>query len=481
MENLRKSGRLLSVNWQDGMMIKSVHFNEQEEYFDNLARWIIKNNPVFYGLTRPADLSANSFDVRIDHDGQNWVVVLSRCYGFTASGKIIQVDGDSNGGVKTESIPPGGSGSAPVYIYASGQKSNMGIPAEGNLSTRYPYRSFDYRLIIGEVVDIDPADCLKIGEIVFSQNKPDLSVDYIPPCSAIGAHPALSDYCHRIKGILTQARQSTLTGYRAFTAASQGEGGKFGPEHRLFQDILAALSVKLGSMLKVHPRPDLPASPYHLFAYYREIFGMVESMLETYGEAADMLKKKYADNGLYVRFMEALTAFTNTRYNHQEIGPQIKSLILLMNDFVEFINLITDLAGVLPQTGKLLHYRQKDYMLQAFGSIETQPEREGLTIKVIGLSNITTRDIIATIKKDLFSGVDYRYIMVKVGVNENDTPGRMDPVYVDAETSPDNLILKPMEDLKSQSLNVINLNLRGNFNPQALSGIRSENLAVYVY
>ncbi|UCC80459.1 MAG: hypothetical protein JSW64_03595 [Candidatus Zixiibacteriota bacterium] len=481
MENLRKSGKLLSVNWQDGMMIKSIHFNEQEEYFDNLTRWAIRNNPVFYGLTRPADMSAPSFDLRIDHDGQNWVVVLSRCYGITASGKIIQVDGESEEGVKTEPIITGGSGSIPVYIYASGLKKNIGMPAEGNLSTKYPYKCFDYRLIVGEAADIDPADCLKIGEIIFSQEKPDLSLDFIPPCSIIGAHPALSDYCHRTKGILTQARQGALNGYKAFVAASQGEGGRFGPEHTLFQDILSELSIKLGSVLKIHPRPDLPVSPYHFVLYYKEILGTVESMLETYGDAAGMLKKKYAENELYIKFMEGLTAFTNTRYNHQEIGPTVKSLILLMNNFVEFINLITDLAGVLPQAGKVLHYRQKDYMLQSFSSLDTQPERDGLTIKIMGLNNIVTRDIIATIKKDLFSGVDYRYIMVKVGINENDTPGRMDPVYVDAESSPENLILKPMEDLKSQSLNVVNLNLRGNFNPQALSSVNSENLAIYVY
>jgi hypothetical protein len=481
MESLKKTGKLLSVNWQDGMMIKSMHFNEQEEYFDNLARWAVRNNPVFYGITRPADMSAPSFDIRIDHDGQTWVVVLSKCYGFTASGKIIQIDGESEDGVKTGPIISNGSDKMPVYIYATGLKKNIGIPTEGDLSTRYPYRTFEYRLIVGEAADIDPADCLKIGEIVFSQGNPDLSADFIPPCSVIGAHPALSDYCHRIKGILTQARQSALNGYKAFVAASLGEGGKFGPEHTLFQAILSELSIKLGSMLKVHPRPDLPISPYCLFLYYQEILATVESMLETYSDAAGTLKKKYAGNELYGNFMEGLTAFTGRRYNHQEIGPIIKSLVLLMNDFVEFLNLIADLAGILPQAGKLLHYRQKDYMLQSFGSISTRPEREGLTIKITGLNNIVTRDIIATIKKDLFSGVDYRYIMVKVGVNENDTPGGMDPVFVDADSSPDNLILKPMEDLKNQSLNVINLNLRGNFNAQVLSSVDSENLAVYVY
>lgn len=478
---MRKYGKLLSVNWQDGMMIKSMHFNEQEEYFDNLTRWVIRNNPVFYGLTRSADISAPSFDLRIDHDGQNWVLVLSRCYGFTASGKIIQIEGESEDGVKTEPITVGGPDNVPIYIHASGLKKNTGMPAEGGLSTRYPYRCFDYSLIVGEAADIDPANCLKIGELVFSQDKPDLSPDFIPPCAIIGAHPVLSDYCHRIKGVLTQARQGALNGYKAFITASQGEGGKYGPEHTLFQVILSELSVKLGAMLKVHPRPDLPVSPYQFILYYKEILGTVESMLETYGDAASTLKKKYAENELYIKFMDGLTTFANTRYNHQEIGPMVKSLILLMNDFVEFINLITDLAGVLPQTGKVLQYRQKDYMLQSFSSVDTQPERDGLTIKITGLNNIVTRDIIATIKKDLFSGADYRYIMVKVGVNENDTPGRMDPVYVDAESSPDNLILKPMEDLKSQSLNVINLNLRGNFNPQALSGVNSENLAVYVY
>jgi hypothetical protein len=481
MENLKKTGKLLSVNWQDGMMIKSMHFNEQEEYFDNLARWVLNNNPVFYGLTRPADMSAPSFDLRIDHDGQNWVVVLSRCFGFSPSGKLIQIDGESGEGVKTSTIKVGGAESIPVYINASGLKKNIGMPAEGSLSTRYPYRCFEYRLIVGEAADIDPADCLKVAEIIFSQDKPELSVDFIPPCSVIGAHPTLADYCHRLKGILAQARQSSLSGYKAFLAASQAEGGKFGSEHTLFQDILSGLSIKLGSMLKAHPEPELPISPYYLILYYKEILGTVESMLETYDDAAGMLKKKYADNDLYVKFTGELMEFSGARYNHQEIGPMIKSLVLLMNDLVEFINLITDLAGALPQAGKLLHYRQKDYMLQLFGSVSTQPERDGLTIRIAGFDNIVARDIIATIKKDLFSSVDYRYIMVKVGLNENDTPGRMDPVFVDAESSPHNLILKPMDDLRSDSLDVINLNLRGNFNPQDLSKLSAENLAVYIY
>jgi hypothetical protein len=481
MENLKKSGKLLSVNWQDGMMIKSVHFDEQEEYFENLSRWTLKNNPVFYGLTRPADMSAPSFDVRIDHDGQDWVVVVSKCIGFTASGKIIQIDEESEDGVKTAKIKPEGSDVMPVYVHASGLKRNIGTPTERSLSTRHPYRCFDYRLIVGEAADVDPADCLKVAEIIFSQDRPALSVDYIPPCSVIGAHPTLSDYCYRIKGILAQVCQSTLNGYKAFVAASQASGGKFVPEHALFQDILSGLSIRLGSMLKAHPEPDLPISPYYLVTYYKEILGTVESMLETYGDAAGLLKKKHAENDLYNRFLGGLTEFTGGRYNHQEVGPAIKSLVLLMNDFVEFINLITDLAGVLPQAGKLLHYRQKDYVLQSIGTISTQPERDGLTIRIEGFDNIVARDIIATIKKDLFSGVDYRYIMVKVGINENDTPGRMDAVYVDAEFSPDRLILKPMDDLKSGSLNIVNLNLRGNFNPQDLAKLNAENLAIYVY
>jgi hypothetical protein len=225
MGNLKKTGKLLSVNWQDGMMVKSAHFDEQEEYFEDLARWTLRNNPVFYGLTRPADMSAPSFDVRVDHDGQNWVVVLSRCFGFTASGRMIQIDGESDDGVKTAEITSEGPNITPVYVHATGLKKKIGMPAEKSLSTRHPYRCFEYRLIVGEAADVDPADCLKIAEIVSSQDKPGLSMDFIPPCSVIGAHPTLSDYCYRIKGILTQACQSALSGYRAFIAASQAAGG----------------------------------------------------------------------------------------------------------------------------------------------------------------------------------------------------------------------------------------------------------------
>jgi len=481
MEKFKKSGRLISVNWQDGMLIKSGHFDEQEEYFENLNYWTIKNSLAFYGLTRPAEISGHTFNVRIDHDGQNWVVILAQCYAFTASGKIIQIDSEFDNSVKTGPVKSTGAPVIPVYVHASGLKVNFGTPSSTEMAARHPYRCFDYRLIVGELVDVDPADCLKIAEIVIDNGNPQLSADFIPPCATIGAHPVLSDYCFRIKGVLTQVRQSALNGYQAFHTAAQGEGSKFGQEHRIFQDMLSSLSIKLGAMLKVHPRPDLPISSYRLFTYYQEIFGTFESMLETYSDISIVLQKKYGNNELYNRFIAAMVNFSNAKYNHQEIGKTLKSLILLVNDFVEFINLVVSLAGVLPKTGKLLNYKQKDYNLQGFSSVTTQPERDGVTIKIAGLNNVVTRDIIATIKKDLFGGADHRYIMVKIGANENNIPGRMAPVYVDADTSPENLIFKPMDDLKEQSLNVINLNLRGNFNPQALASLSAENLTVYVY
>jgi hypothetical protein len=481
MDKFRKSGRLLSVNWQDGMLIKSLHFNEQEEYFENLNRWTVRNSAAFHGLARPVDMTGPSFNIRVDHDGQNWVVILSQCYAFTASGKIIQIDSEYDNGVKTTVVDAGGTGKIPVYVQATGEKVNIGAAAGSDMPTRYPYRGNDYKLIVGELVDLDPADCLKVGEIVYRDDSPMLSDEFIPPCTAIGAHPALSDYCFRIKGVLTQARQAALNGFKAFAAASQGKGAKFGPEHKSFQDILSMLSIKLGGALKVHPRPDLPLTPYSFFSYYQEIFGTVESMFETYSEAGNLMKKKYAGNELYNRYISGMTSFANSKYNHQEIGVMLKSLVLLANDFVEFINLITGLAGILPKTGKSLHYRQKDYQLQSYGTVATQPERDGISIKIKELNNAVARDVIISIKRELFGGADHRYIMVKIGLNENDVPGRMDPVYVDAETSTENLIFKPMDDLKSQSLNAVNLNLRGNFNPQALTALGADNLSVYIY
>ena len=380
MDKNKKSGRLLSVNWQDGMLIKSAHFDEQEEYFENLISWMIKSSALSYGLTRPAELSGHSFSVRLDHDGQNWLVVLSQCYGFTANGHIIQVDSDFDNIVKTGPIDIGEMKTIPVYLFADGSKANLGMPGQSNMPTRSPYRCYDYSLVVGELTDIDPADCLKVAEIIVEQDNPRLSADFIPPCTLIGAHPVLSDYCFKLKGVLTQARQSALNGYQAFASLAGEESGKFGPEHRLFQKILSGLSIKVGAMLKIHPRPDLAVTPQNLFSYYQEIFGTVESMLETYAETADVLKKKFAGNDLYTRFIAGMTEFTNTKYNHQEIGKLLRSLIMLANDFVEFINMIAGLAGVLPKTGKVLHYRQKEYSLHNYGTVTTQPERDGLTI-----------------------------------------------------------------------------------------------------
>jgi len=481
MEKNNKSGRLLSVNWQDGMLVKSSHFDEQESYFENLISWMIRSSALFYGLIRPAEISGHSFGIRLDHDGQNWVVVLSQCYGITAGGNIIQIDSAYDNSIKTKPIKPEGANNIPVYVYADGSKKNLGIPSETGMLTRAPYRCYDYKLLAGELTDINPADCLKVAEIVIEQNSPRLSEAFIPPCTLINAHPVLSDYSFKLKGLLTQARQSALNGYQAFVSLSEGEGGKFGQEHKLLQQILSELSIKFGAKLKIHPRPDIAVTSQDLFSFYQEIFGTVESMLETYGEISIILNKKFSNNELYTRFISELSGFTNSKYNHQELGKSLRSLILLANDFVEFVNLIAGLAGVLPKTGKVLHYRQKEYMLQNFGSVTTRQERDGLSIQISGLDNIVSRDIVVAIRKELFGEADHRYIMVKIGVNENNVPGRMAPVNVDAEVSPENLVFKPMDDLKSQSLNAINLNLRGNFNPQTLTELNTDSLAVFVY
>lgn len=480
-EEARKMKRLLSVNWEDGMLIKASHFIEQESYLEELNRWVIRSCGYFYGLTRPHGLSGPALELRLDHDGQSWIAVLTRCYAFTESGRIIQIDSDFKEGIKTGPIPQDGREPVPLYVQAVAAKKPVGMPGDTDTPTRHPYRGYDYRLIAGKLSDSDPADCLNIGLIVFEEDKPELSPDFIPPTMTIGAHPALAEHCHRLAGLLTLVRQGALNGFHTFVSAGQDKPGKFGLEHKWLQEMLADLSIKIGGRLKAHPDPDLPATPYSLIVFYKEIFGILDAMLETYSDASLTLKKKFADSELFGRFLDGARKFASAAYIHQDIGSSVTTLIRLMNDFVEFINLIKSLAGILPEVGKLFNYRNREYRLQNFTAIVSQPERDGVTIKIEGFGNIVSRDVLIGLSKNLFSGVDYRYIMVKIGINGNDIPGRMDPVYVDADASPQNLILKPMDDLADQSITAINLNLRGNFNPQSLKDIGTDQISAFVY
>jgi len=479
MEDTRNYERLLSVNWEDGMLVRASHLIDQENYFENISRWVTSHGPHLFGLTGPTPRHSSSLDLRLDHDGQSWVVVLTRCYALTESGKIIQVDSHFDNAVKSAPITIGNKDKIPVYISAGMAKRGIGNPSGQDEPTRHPYRAFDYQILIGELRDADPADSLKVAEIKISDGRPSLSPDFIPPCMVLGSHPLLSEQCRRLAGLLTLAQQSAVSGFQAFIAVGQDKPGKFGIEHKWFQEMLSGLAIQIGSLLRSHPTPNLPIPPYVLVKFYHQVFGIADSMLETYRESALMLKKKFGDNEAFKRFLAGIKE--NGEYNHFDLGPETLRLIKLMNDFVEFINLVKSLAGALPQVGLVMSYRNREYRLQQFSSIQSQIDRDSVTIKIDGLGNCVSRDIIVVLSRDLFSGVDYRYIMVKIGLNENNIPGRMDPVYVDAETSSGNLLLKPMDDLAEPAIGCINLNFRGNFNPQDLKNIANEMINVYIF
>ncbi|NLI15097.1 MAG: type VI secretion system baseplate subunit TssK [candidate division Zixibacteria bacterium] len=481
MDDVKKFGRLLSVNWEDGMLVKADHLIAQEVYFEALNRWVIRHSINSYGLAKTANSSSYPLDMRVEHDGRNWVIVLSRCHGLTAGGSIIQIDSQYDDDIRSAAIPVSERSELPVYIYARPEKVGVGLPVGGDELMRRPYRGFDYEIIIGQISHVDPADCLQIGTINFADGRPQLSPDYIPPAMTTSAHPLLAEQNRRLIGLLTVIQQSAVSGFQAFASVVQDKPGKFGIEHTWLRDILSNLAIQLGGLIKIHPNPDVFIHPYQLFDFYKRIFGIVEAMLETYHDAAVLLKKKYGENELYKRFIADMKEFANSKYNHNELGPQTARLIKLMNDFAEFINLIKNLAGALPQVGQILTYRNREYRLQQFAGVQSQIERDGVIMKIEGLGNIVSRDILVSISRDLFTGVDYRYIMVKIGLNDNSIPGRMDPVYVDADTSPGNLILKPMDDLADSSIVTINLNFRGNFNAQELKAVSKDTINVYVY
>ncbi len=482
MDEMKEAGRLLSVNWEDGMLVRAAHLIEQERYFEELNRWLAEHSPHYYGLAGPTVRHSTSLEIRIDHDGRDWLVALSKCYAMTSGGNIIQIDNKYDNSIKSAPIHyKGQESSLSVYVHCKAEKSEVGLPSNNGEPTRHPYRAMGYEIIVGDLKGADPADCVKVAEVNFSDGRPAISADYIPPCMIINAYPLLAENCRRLNGMLRLVQQSAISGFQAFVAVTQDKPGKFGIEHKWFQDMLSTLAVELGAELGGHPQPEEPITPYELLTFYKRIFGLVEAMLETYREASLMLKKKFASNESYTRFIEGIKEFGANRYNHHELGIAISQLIRLMNDFVEFVNMINSLAGALPQVGLVMSYRNREYKLQPYGSIQSSVERDSVTLKIEGIGSAVSRDVLVGINRELLSGVDYRYIMVKIGLNENDIPGRMDPVYVDVETSSGNLILKPMDDLACQSISSINLNFRGNFNVQDLKSVSNEMVNVYIY
>ena len=192
----------LPVNWADGMKINKDHFrnDQQANHWLQAMHTSVFLNEYNYGLFVSGE-AGRSVVVTTDNQQQVTIRVLT-CHAITPGGYLVHVEeGDPLMALVQGLQMPYtqlASADADYYVMLAVNPFNripVGQPDAEESQLRPPYTAPAYSLHLVDVRDkISGNFHLPLGRIKVVEGKVLADEEYIPPCTSVGAHRALTEF-----------------------------------------------------------------------------------------------------------------------------------------------------------------------------------------------------------------------------------------------------------------------------------------------
>jgi hypothetical protein len=209
------------VNWVDGMKIKKQHFIDTENAMLDQIRDAISGglHAQNYGLLPAKAESKESLRCWFIADNQQqWRIKLTECRAVTPGGARIEIPEHTVHSLKYATTFP-----EAVYNWDPQHTENVyyiliqvnpfnrqpsGEPLLTEDPPRLPYATPEYNLYVAPVSQLPNGQLgsyqMVLGRIFIVDGRPQLDDDYIPPCSMVSSHPALTDLHQELAPFLGQ-------------------------------------------------------------------------------------------------------------------------------------------------------------------------------------------------------------------------------------------------------------------------------------
>lgn len=193
----------LKVTWKKGMRLGTDVFNALDSTIDeNIRLTTLVSSGGRYGLfptVKPFELSVNISNNILE------VVSLS-CHGITRSGKLVDIDFDSNYTITFDTrVPIPAVNNSEAFMLVVRMKDKAWREVTEMYSE--PFYTFE---LLGENSIIDD-DSLPIARVVNQYGWRLDETDFVPPCLYVGAHRMFTDLLERAKAIFKSISDRCLT------------------------------------------------------------------------------------------------------------------------------------------------------------------------------------------------------------------------------------------------------------------------------
>lgn len=347
--------RNYAINWTDGMKLNKDHFVGHENWIlqslrDQLFMQLTDFN---YGLLENDGNTGSSLELLINIDQNNQInVKLTDCHAVTKGGRRIDITAEN---IQTYQYPL----EMLNFDFNTTEATNemydvilavfpenripIGQPDEQEIPFRHPYIQPEYRLHAVPTKQVNTSQMwnnhITIGRFQIVAREVQFYTDYIPPCTRIGAYPALQEQYHQFGNTIEK-----ISGFLAeYLRKNRDNQNKLENNvSYLLEKLVFYLTVNL-SHYRIILRTQAPIFMIEFFMRFAQLFKSALGWLSEYEREAIL---NYFSNWISTRDLDnAAFELMNLQYDHQDIYASVQKV-------ANYLNLVHDLFEKMVFSGK---------------------------------------------------------------------------------------------------------------------------------
>jgi hypothetical protein len=474
--------KLYSVNWQDGMLITQRHLKDQEDFFENLARWYAQSGGDAYGLVSRNGQHALSLNV--SQSGGRVKVEVVRCEAVTADGSYIEINESTAPTIKAEGEIA--EGRIPVYLAVErGAKQQVGEADPEEEVPRLPYLSPGYSLHVGTPPSGPENSYLQLAELVAGGAEIAPATDFYPPCMSLYADANLyqqaTDFRNRLETLLALASRAHMA-----VVTENALAGEKTELQVAFRETLHQLVYHLAANLDGFVIGRNAGHPIQMVLTFKRLFRVFSASLNLYPGLKDYLNEKLFVKVLKAdlrQFVSSLDSFLLAEYDHRNLGVHVTAIAEILGTLkrvMEFLGQVkSDQLGAQAVATDMLTYRGKTYRLVDHTACRLEQMGELSYLIVDAAEARKVGDCAILISKDLYSQNEWLAMQIRLGLNEARALGETDPVDIDTTTYGNKVALHPRDMFEMSGVKQYALMFRGAFDPQKMADLGKMDIQIY--
>ncbi len=470
--------RLLSVNWQDGMLVSRGHLADQERYFEELARWYA--NPIGdnFGLVPHTDSAALKYHATLR--GSVVRVEVSQCRAITGDGNIIEINPvDAAVVAGEEQAAPG---TIPVYLaLASDTREQVGQADPNEPVPRLPYSTRSYSVHIGTPPVLSETRYLQIAQLELGPDGLTNSAWFFPPCVTVAADERLQNTVRQLRDRL----DSLMTAITR-VASGLGPSSTLGTGADLISSLKHLVS-QLGlysaytfdSLLIGHNAPH----PLTVVNQFKGLFRVLTTLLAYSPAVKDFLTDRFFQKQLrmeYRTFARAVDAFLLADYNHLDLGRHFEEADNLLNTTQQLIAFLAQ-GEIAPEPAASDTVSYKGMTFSAASHTECLREDwNDFAIITLNLpAKVGVSDCVILMEKDLMDAAQWSAINVRIGFGDVSL-GETNPMTIDTTTFGSKVALRAQDMIRVDSAQKAGLWFRGLKDTNKLNDLSESDIKLYI-